>query len=138
MDITNSTEKKPRAARTPKSVIEERYAIFKDLAKEKLTFDEMVEVTGFPESQVESFELKMFKETKNPLNDSEGVFNLDKLLAELKKNILSAVSSGGIWTFDWDANDQSATITRHFPSVPTDLTERLKAVRPSKPTTESD
>ena len=42
MDITNSTEKKPRAARTPKSVIEERYAIFKDLAKEKLTFDEMV------------------------------------------------------------------------------------------------
>lgn len=98
----------------------------------------MVEVTGFPESQVESFELKMFKETKNPLNDSEGVFNLDKLLAELKKNILSAVSSGGIWTLDWDANDQSATITRHFPSVPTDLTERLKAVRPSKPTTESD
>lgn len=67
MDTTNSTEKKPRAARTPKSVIEERYAVFKDLAKEKLTFDEMVEVTGFPESQVESFELKMFKETKTPL-----------------------------------------------------------------------
>ena len=127
MDTTNS-----------KSVIEERYAVFKDLAKEKLTFDEMVEVTGFPESQVESFELKMFKETKTPLNDSEGVFNLDKLLAELKKNILSAVSSGGIWMLDWDANDQSATITRHVPSVPTDLTERLKAVRPSKPTTESD
>ena len=101
MDTTNSTEKKPRAARTPKSVIEERYAVFKDLAKEKLTFDEMVEVTGFPESQVESFELKMFKETKTPLNDSEGVFNLDKLLAELKKNILSAVSSGGIWMLDW-------------------------------------
>ena len=53
MDITNSTEKKPRAARTPKSVIEERYAIFKDLAKEKLTFDEMVEVTGFPERGIQ-------------------------------------------------------------------------------------
>lgn len=105
MDTTNSTEKKARAARTPKSVIEERYAVFKDLAKEKLTFDEMVEVTGFPESQVERSSSRCSRKSKTPLNDSEGVFNLDKLLAELKKNILSAVSSGGIWMLDWDAND---------------------------------
>ena len=138
MENEEFSEKKVRATRTSKTVIEARFAIFVELAARGMTFEEIVEVTNFPENQVMGFEARWMRKEKKFLPESMDVFGLEKLSFKLKSDILPRVPSGGLWKVEWAADNQSVRITRHTPHVSDELEERIKAVRPAKRTDESN